>query len=201
MNWVRMGEPMAAGTRRQSPLVPMPTTVTTHSNDGDPVRRTEVKTHIHWQAIPEGVRWRADHIPLAKRDYWRHMSKLDQGIKKGRSWFDGSLITNFHNSDLIRLFTDVLELRPVQAKRVEDYFLAQDLRRWGIRKELVAWATCAYVVHSDDRDERRCHPEVTKDADESFLDLAFDLDLTHRDCRKTYGKVQSDFQRNWTGGI
>lgn len=129
------------------------------------------------------------------------MSKLDEGIKKGRSWFDGSLITHFHNKDLIQLLTDVLELRPMQATRAKDYFLAQDLRRWGIRKELVAWATCAYIVHSDGRDGRRCHPEVDKDADELFLDLAFDLDLTHRDRRKTYGKVQSDFQRNWEGGI
>lgn len=173
----------------------MSAVVTTHTNDGDPVR-----TQIHWKVIPANERWQDDHLPLNKRAYWRHLSKIDQGIKKGRSWFDGSLISHFHNRDLIRLFTDVLELKPIQATRAEDYFLAQDLRRWGIRKELVAWAICAYVVHSDDHDERKCHPEVTKGNDELFLELAFDLDLTHRERRKTYGKVQSDFQRNWGRG-
>lgn len=150
----------------------MSTTVTTHSNDGTVSRRPEVQTHVDWKSIPKGDSWATDHLPLAKRDYWRHMSKLDKGIKKGCSWFDGSLITHFHNRDLIQLLTDALELRPMQATRAKDYFLAQDLRRWGIRKELVAWATCAYIVHSDRRDGRKCHPEVDKDADELFIDLA-----------------------------
>jgi hypothetical protein len=90
-------------------------------------------------------------------------------------------------------FTTNLELTAAQTSDAASFFSVFDLQEWGIRKEVVAYALCAYVVKNDERNEyRRTHPNVPEgDRDTLFVDMGNSLEITASTFVKTYEKVRS----------
>lgn len=137
----------------------------------------------------------ADSLYMKYEKHYHHLDQIDAGLKNGPVWWNQAYLNEWSNKDLITIMAENLELLTRQQNRSKRYFLSQDLGRWGIRKELVAWAVCAYVVHSDKRDKRRCHPQAeTDEIAEQFWEVAYSLDLTMSERLSTYGKVASDME-------
>lgn len=158
--------------------------------------RTIIAWHEYdenWTPAHAGHYWPADYLYSRKEDYYRHLDDINAGRKNGPTWWNQPCFTYSENKDLIEILAGHLELTICQKERAVQYFLHQDLQMWGLRKELVAWATCAYIVHSDEQDVRQCHPLTKLDrSDGLFLKAAYHLDLSKKDRLKTYGKVQHD---------
>lgn len=159
--------------------------------------------------------WPADYLYQRKGKHYKHLDQINQGLKNGPSWYNQAYINVCTNRDLIKHISDSLELLPREEGRAIRYFLGQDLRKWGIRKELVAWAVCAYIVHSDEQDIRRSHPkaksrtEAPEDDDRAtqFWDFAYQFEFTMNERVSTYHKVMTDMEtpapskRGREGGI
>ena len=167
---------------------------------------TSRETYIGWATTEDrqwnennaNEYWPSDSLYARKGKYYQHLDQIDAGQKNGYTWWNQKYFTHLANRDLIAILSDNLNLLPHQKQLASDYFLSQDLRKWGIRKELVAWATCAYIVHSDEIDERKCHPRTKlEDAEGIFFEAAYSLDLFMKDRERTYHKVQHDFRLNW----
>jgi len=139
---------------------------------------------------------KTDSLYLKYEKHYQHLDQMDAGLKNGPKWWNQAYFNVWSNKDLIEILAGNLELLPRQQKRARNFFLSQDLRKWGIQKELVAWSICSYIVHSDDRDKRQCHPSVTGEKAEQFWDIAYALDLSEKDRIKTYHKVQNDMERD-----
>ena len=135
----------------------------------------------------------ADSLYLRFDKNYQHLDQTDAGLKNGPAWWNQAYLNEWSNKDLIEILTDNLELLPRQAKRAKRYFLSQNLSKWGIRKELVAWSVCAYVLHSDEQDCRRSHPQATTGKRAyQFWDIADSLNLSPSERISTYSKVQTD---------
>ena len=135
----------------------------------------------------------ADSLYLKYEKHYQHLDQTDAGLKNGPTWWNQAYLNAWSNRDLIEIMSDNLELLPRQAKRAERYFLFQNLSKWGIRKELVAWAVCAYILHSDERDYRRSHPQTTTgEIAYQFWDVADALNFSPSERMSTYGKVETD---------
>jgi hypothetical protein len=166
---------------------------------------TSRETYIGW-AKPEDRQWTKVHknqsrpsgeLYTQKGIYYQHLDQIDGGLKNGYTWWNQPYFTYLANRDLIQSISGNLDLLARQRQIASDYFLSQDLGKWGIRVESVAWATCAYVVHSDEADVRKCHPQVKlEDMETEFLKVAYSLDMSKNERQKVYHKVQHDFQQN-----
>lgn len=155
----------------------------------------------NWTSRHANRYWPADYLYLRKGEYYKHLDEIDGGYKNGTLWWNQPYFTFLANRDLIDILAGNLNLTKDQKRHAIDYFLDQDLQLWGIRKELVAWSICAYIVHSDKVDSRRCHPLTNEDDyDDLFLEAAYSLDLLHKDRVKTYNKIQNDLRLNWNDG-
>ena len=147
----------------------------------------------NWTRAHANQYWPADYLYSRKGRFYQHLDDISAGRKNGYTWWNQPYFTFLENRDLIDILAGNLDLTQRQKRRAIRYFLDQDLQRWGIRKELVAWATCAYIVHSDENDPRRCHPLTKPDRNDGlFLEAAYSLDLSKKNRLKTYCKVQHD---------
>ena len=148
-----------------------------------------------WNWKRAGKFWKADFLYLKLTNYYQHLDQIDAGLKNGPTWWNQAYFTQWSNRDLITNLSSQLELLPRQQERAIRYFLGEDLRTWGIQKELVAWAICAYLVHSDERDKRKAHPlSTSENRIEQFWDVAYSLDFTRAERVSTYHKVQSKME-------
>lgn len=140
---------------------------------------------------------RADSLYLKYEKHYQHLDQIDAGLKNGPAWWNQVYLTAWTNKDLITIMAGNLELLSHQQARAKRYFLSQDLSKWGISKALVAWAVCAYIVHSDEQDNRRCHPSSdTGEKAEQFWETAYTLGFSESERVSTYHKVQSDMDRS-----
>lgn len=164
---------------------------------------TDRETKIGYERWPEaGDFYPADFLYLRKGVYWKYQDDVDAGKQNGPKWYNGSYYTYVENRNLIEHYAARLELSRTQRERAVSFFLSQDLQKWGIDKQFVAWATCTYIVHSDERDVRQTHPACKEEtAERAFRELADGLGLTEREQHKLYGKVRNRLsQSRWEGG-
>ncbi len=156
----------------------------------------------NWARSHANQFWEADYLYSRKGKYYRHLDQMNQGLKNGPNWYNQIYINFCTNRDLTKYISSYLEMLPRQVKKATNYVLEQDLRKWGIRKELVIWAVCAYVVHSDDQDKRRAHPKTktrTEDPEHDeraiqFWDFAYKYNFTMKERVSTYHKVSWDME-------
>lgn len=127
----------------------------------------------------------------SKREHYQHLNKVDQGRRNGTKWVNSRLLTYEDNINLIRTFVAQLELSIPQKEVAVGEFINLDLQMFGVAKEYVALAVCAYVVKKDDRNQvRKTHPACDKsDQDSLFVDMAEAIGLTDADYQSMYGKV------------
>ena len=161
---------------------------------------TNYRTTIDFEASEAGIagNWLTDHHPQNKKEYYEHLNNTNKGLKNGRKWWNQKAHTRFANASLIQIVSDQLGLLPPQKEDVEWFFLRQNLGRAGVSKVLVAAGTCLYRVHSDDRDQRKCHPQTPHDDLDSIYYKAMKYYTLPKDeLASMYGKVQNRYPNGY----
>ena len=131
--------------------------------------------------------WRSN-----KREYFQHLDDVNKGVKNGPTWRNGRYDTYRTNWNHINIIAEQLGLTQQEREVAEEYFLHICLENWGLLKELIAVSVCLYVVHSDEQDKRKCHPNTSvENKDKIFYEALNKFGLRKKDVEKTYFKVQN----------
>lgn len=131
--------------------------------------------------------------------YYQHLAEINRGRKRGGSYWNDPYHTYQTNCDLIEAVACQLDLLPRQRKKAKSWFTHFDLDEWGMPVELIACCLCVRVVHEDDDDERRTHPNVPEDDEYKpveFVEMADSFNLRETDVESMYGKIDSYLRRN-----
>lgn len=158
---------------------------------------TNNATFIHYQLIDESAEWKADFYPLNKQEWYKKADDYNSG-DRNVNWFNRSYFRKKEKMRIVETLADQLELTSEQRKRAASWFMSFDLSSWGPPKEVVAYSVCAYLVHSDQRDIRHCHPRTPSERKDTLfrqmeeaLQLHESPTLGKNVLDSTYGKVQN----------
>ncbi|WP_226040199.1 hypothetical protein [Natrinema sp. DC36] len=163
---------------------------------------TSRETYIgwaNWNRREANQYWPADYVYERKGRYYEHLDEIDAGKKNG-FWYNEKYLRHITSRDIINNLGSNLGLTNEQCDKAESFFLSQNLSKWGVQKEYVAWAICAYLLHSSEMNGRKCHPQTSDDNyDEQVLEAAISLGMTQRECTSLYGKVEHKFRQRERG--
>lgn len=140
-----------------------------------------------------------DWYRTTKYSYYQHLAEINRGRKSGGSYWNDPYHTFQSNRDLIEIIGGELNLLPRQQKLAKAWFTQFDLDTWGERADLIACCLCARVVHEDEEDKRRTHPNVPDEHEqkpEEFAELATRFKLPETSVGRMYGKVDTHLRRN-----
>ncbi|TKX76677.1 hypothetical protein EXE53_30570 [Halorubrum sp. SD626R] len=136
-----------------------------------------------------GGTWSSGYLPENKQDYYRHLNAINSGLKNGHKWQNSSYRTYELNRGLIQCLSDQLRLDGWEVKKAAQTFDALQRSNMGLSSELVAFTTCANLVHRLD-DNRDYHPRTNpEDRDPFFEQCRGDLGITHDEFQSVYGKI------------
>lgn len=137
----------------------------------------------------EGGTWPSGYLPESKRGYYRHLDAINSGRRNGHNWRNSNYQTYELNRNLIQCLSDQLRLDSWEIKKAAQIFDALQRSNMGLSSELVAFATCANLVHRLD-DNREYHPRTKpEDRDPFFEQCRKELGITHAEFQSVYGKV------------
>ncbi len=163
----------------------------THSNLNAP--NTNNATWIDYTEETEGywdypTNW---YRPIKYR-YFQHLAEINKGRKRGGDYWNDPYHTFQANRDLIDAVGSQLDLLPRQKEVASAWFTYFDLDEWGMRADLIACCLCSRVVHEDESNQRRTHPNVSdEDKPPEFAELPDRFGLPEKDVTSMYGKVDS----------
>lgn len=151
------------------------------------------ETKIGYQAIPHDEYWLADFYPLAKREYYEKLHGNSTGRYNGVRR-NSKYQTHLDNRNLIEAVRPDFGLTSKREARAEAVFHTFNLRKWGIRKEIVAAVLCLYLIHSDGYDQRECHPNTADETSTEELKSAMTAyGFDERVYRQTYARIEQAF--------
>ena len=153
---------------------------------------TDNATHFLADDVDKGEYWPADFLYLHKRTHFAYLKDFNEGCRNGPKRYNDPLVTREAGRDLIDALSGQLDMTSTQRNHVQRYFTNLDRGELGLRLELVGYCLCMVIVEQDEQNQhRRCHPNVPdRKKDDLFQSLANSLNLTEREIRKTYGKLQ-----------
>jgi hypothetical protein len=162
---------------------------------------TNAATYISWWETPAEDERLEGSLRTSMQKFYKDLDLYNSGLWTLMTRND-SFETHRQKRDLINMLSSQLELNPGQRSRVRAQYLYLDLSDQGVPMELVAFALCAYAVHSDSKryehHNRKCHPQTpTESTDPLFTELLAYFDeagkFSSKDFEKQYGKVQHLF--------
>jgi hypothetical protein len=153
---------------------------------------TNNATFIVWWQFPQSDFWEADFLYSRKQRYFEHLDRYNSGFKNGK-WGHDEYHTFLANDDLVDSLSDSLELSQEERSKAKSLIHRMDLQREGIKVERMAFAACAFAVHSSTVDERKCHPQ--SDLSKEFQQVKEKLAISDNEFASDYGKVQDRDQR------
>lgn len=161
---------------------------------------TNAATFISWMDVNRKEKRLDGSLRTSMQKFYKDLDQYNSGHWNFMTQ-NSRFVTYSQKRDLITTLSSRLELNPSQQSRVRKQYLHMDLSKHGVVMELVAFALCAYQVHSDDRSIRKCHPQTPPEStDPLFADmLEYFVNVgkfTRKDFGKHYGKVQS-LLLNW----
>ncbi|WP_144049894.1 hypothetical protein [Halorubrum ezzemoulense] len=143
-----------------------------------------------------GGNWPSGYLPENKEDYYRHLNAINSGLKNGHKWQNSSYRTYELNRNLIQCLSDQLQLANWEIKKAAQIFDALQRSNMGLSSELVAFTTCANLVHRLD-DNREYHPQTKPEDRDSFFERCRkDLGITRDQFQSTYGKIAHKIRNN-----
>jgi len=158
-------------------------------------------TYIPWWEVPAEQERLEGSLRTSSQKFYKDLDLYNSGLWTLMTRND--LFEKFRQKrDLINMLSAELELNLEQRSRVRSQYLYLDLSKQGVPMELVAFALCAYAVHSDskryDHYDRKCHPQTpTESTDPLFVKLlSYFVEagrFSNKDFEKQYGKVQNQF--------
>lgn len=141
-------------------------------------------------------RWPADFCPPNKKEYYQHLDRINSGQQNGHNWQNKAYNTYTMNRDLIQCMTDKLRLDQWEVKKAIQWFDGLQRSNMGIKSRVVAFTTCAYLVHRLD-DSRVYHPQTKlENRDYFFEKCREDFDISHEWFERVYGKVSHKIRNN-----
>lgn len=162
---------------------------------------TNAATYIPWWETPTEDERLDGSLRTSMQKFYKDLDLYNSG-----SWTlmtrNDSFETYRQKRDLINMLSSQLELNPEQRSRVRAQYLSLDLSKQGVVMELIAFALCAYAVHSDskrfDHYDRKCHPQTPPESTDPLFAklLAYFGDagkFSPKEFEKQYGKVQHQF--------
>jgi hypothetical protein len=158
-------------------------------------------TYIPWWEIPVDDERLEGSLRTCAQKFYKDLDHYNSGLWTLMTRND-SFETFRQKRDLINMLSSQLELNSGQRSRVRAQYLSLDLSKQGVAMELVAFALCAYAVHSDskrfDQYDRKCHPQTPAEStDPLFAEmLAYFVDVEKfsvKEFEQQYGKVQHLF--------
>jgi len=161
----------------------MSTTTDSHAYSDLAKCDTNNATRIGWNDWEGDGNWPADYRPENKRSYYQHLDRYNSGRQNGHKWQNSSYETYELNRNLIQCMSDKLRLDSWEVKRAIQLFDALQRSCMGLPSEVVAFSTCAYVIHRYD-ENRDYHPQTKEEDRDYFLEA----------CRKDFGISQDWFE-------
>jgi len=128
-----------------------------------------------------------DIIDLDKRKKFKLLSEYNTGLRN-RKWTNQGYTTDLLNRHLIWALIGQLGLNPRYQQEAVGLFLNLNLGKFGVNAGIVAYCTCAVVVHGSKENERKCHPSV-KDMDPEFERIAECEGYREKDLISIYNKI------------
>jgi len=120
-----------------------------------------------------------------KRFKW--LSEHNSGLRNG-DWTNQNYNTHLLNEHLIWSLITQLDLNPRYQQEAASLFLSLDPRKFGIDVRMVAYCTCAVVIHSAEDNKRDCHPSV-QGMDPRFQRIAECEGYRDKDLISIYNKI------------
>jgi hypothetical protein len=172
----------------------MPTHSTLNAPDTNHATRFDYsqETDGYWDSSSDWYR-------TTKYSYWQHLAEINRGRKRGGKYWNSPFHTYQANRDLIDAVGTQLNLLSRQKQDAQAWFAHLDLDEWGLRVELVACCLCARIVHEDDSDERRTHPNVAADHEDKpieFVEIPARFGFREKEVISMYGKLDSYLRDN-----
>lgn len=150
---------------------------------------TSNATTIFWQDWPDHGDWPADYVPTNKRAYYRQLDRYNSGLQNGPNRQNKSYNTFKMNRALIECMSEPLRLEGWQIKRATHLFDGLQRSNTGRLSRVVAFCTCAYVVHNFD-DRRKCHPQMgVENRDTYFEEVREDYNISRKHFNRAYGQI------------
>lgn len=150
---------------------------------------TNNATRIGWDKWKGDGKWPADYRPENKKSYYCHLDRHNSGLQNGHKWQNKSYKTYELNRNLIQCMSGKLRLDNWEVKRAVQLFDGLQRSYMGISSKVVAFSTCAYLVHQHDNN-RKCHPQTKpEERDYFFEECRKDFDISHDWFKSVYGKA------------
>jgi hypothetical protein len=124
---------------------------------------------------------------IDKRKKFERLSEYNSGLRNGK-WVNQGYNTHLLNEHLIWSLISQLDLNPRYHQEAASLFLSLDLSKFGVDAGIVAYCTCAVVVHRAEQNERDCHPSV-KDIDSKFQMISECEGYRKKDLISIYNKI------------
>jgi hypothetical protein len=153
---------------------------------------TNAATYISWWETPAEDERLEGSLRTSMQKFYKDLDLYNSGLWTLMTRND-SFETHRQKRDLINMLSSQLELNPGQRSRVRAQYLYLDLSDQGVPMELVAFALCAYAVHSDSKryehHNRKCHPQTpTESTDPLFTELLAYFDEAGKFSSKDFEK-------------
>lgn len=150
---------------------------------------TNNATRIGWNDWEGDGNWPADILPENKKAYYQHLDRLNNGRQNGHKRQNKYYETYELNRNLIQCMSDKLRLDSWEIKKAIQWFDGLQRSNMGISSKVVAFSTCAYLVHQLD-DRRTYHPQTKpEDRDPFFEECREAFNISHDWFQSVYGKV------------
>ncbi|SEO66876.1 hypothetical protein SAMN05216388_101697 [Halorientalis persicus] len=151
------------------------------------------------QPVPEPNIWTPDHSNATvirydkdcqqdpkKRKKFKRLSEYNSGLRNGK-WTNQDYNTYLLNEHLIWSLITQLDLNPRYQQKAAGLFHSFNLQKFGVSANIVAYCTCAVVVHQADN-ERNCHP-WSKNRDSEFEKIASCEGYQEKELISIYNKI------------
>lgn len=165
---------------------------------------TNNATIIRWYESTNGYdpddEWYDDHYPLRYGDWYQNADLTNNGYKNGE-WWNKPFYTWLENDRMIEICSGQLPLTRQERAHAKNLFHRLRGEKFGTHKEVFAVATCLYSVEMNETDNRRVHPNVPEDDEDSdgddkkpkefFLEnVSQHFNITEKWLRKAYGRIE-----------
>lgn len=126
------------------------------------------------------------------------LAEIHRGEKNGPKWEHTELRTYRYRRALVLIAAERLNLTGTQTDRAIARATNVDAEKLGEALELLIYCTCSYVVHNDESApyaiKRKCHYNTSdENMDNLFLEVAEEYELTEREIRRVYAKLEQRF--------
>lgn len=157
---------------------------------------TNNATRIGWNDWWDNGKWPADYRPENKQDYYQYLDRLNSGLQNGRKHQNSSYETYALNRNLIQCISDKLRMNSWEIKRAIKVFDGLQRSGMGISSKIVAFSTCAYLIHEYDSN-RQYHPQTKNEDQDYFLDKCRkEFDIRRDSFESMYGKISYKIRNN-----